>query len=137
MEFNYSIIYEVLKTIANADALSRRIDLLRIITLNHILLQFLLLLSLNPMVLPTLTASSSVIQVQPPLVNDETGILLGIDTTQLHNGRRTVIHNRDSVATRKCDLVHLIPLDVSPLDQGFSKQNKLASITAPNLETPK
>ena len=49
------------------------------------------------MVLPTLTASSSVIQEQPPLVNDETGTLLGIDTTQVHNGRRTIIRNRGSV----------------------------------------
>ena len=94
VEFNYSIIYEVLKTVANADALPRNTES---ITRNHTFIQFLLLLSLNLMVLPTLTASSSEIQEQPPLVNDETGTLLGIDTTQLHNGRRTIIHNRDSV----------------------------------------
>ena len=85
-------------------------------------------LSLNPTVLPTSTASFSVqntgrIQEQLYLVNDDTDTLLEIDATQLHNGRRTITHTRDSVVTRRGNLVYLIALDDSHLDPDLSKQD--------------
>ena len=91
-------------------------------------------LSLKSTVLPTSTACSSVIQEQPPLVNDDTDTLLEIDATQLHNGRRRITRTRDSVVTKRGNLVCLIALDESHHDTDLSKQDKLPSITGLNLE---
>ena len=91
-------------------------------------------LSLNPTVLPTSTASFSVIQEQPPLINDDTDTLLEIDATQRHNGRRRITRTRVSVVTRRSSLVCLIALDESHHDPDLSKQDKLTSITGLNLE---
>ena len=79
-------------------------------------------LSLNPTVLPTSTASFSVIQEQPPLINDHTDTLLEIDATQLRNGRRSITHTRESVVTRRGNLVCLIALDESHHEPDLSKQ---------------
>ena len=89
-------------------------------------------LSLNPTVLPTSTASLSVIQEQPPLVDDDTDTLL--DATQLHNGRRRITRTRDSVVTRRSNHVCLIALGELHHDRDVSIQDKLPSITGLNLE---